>query len=67
MYEGRCFVTNLFFALLQITNVIICHKVTHEYSESIERRRWLIVLDVLETDKAADYGALYGGGADLYG
>ena len=43
-------------SLLSITSVNICHKVTHKYREVIEERWWLISMDVIDTDEAAEDG-----------
>ena len=52
MEEGENCVTHFFCALLQINNVNICHKVTHEYIEVIGERWWLIAMDIIDTEKA---------------
>ena len=55
MEEGKICVTHFFGALSQITNVNICHKVTHEYIEVIRERWWLIFMDIIDTEMADGY------------
>ena len=51
---------------MKITNLNICHKVTHEYPKVIEGGQCLIAMDILYTDKADKYGVVYDDGAALY-
>ena len=50
---------------MQITNVNIYHKVTHEYREVIEGMWWLIIIDVRNTEEAAEDIVVNDDGADL--
>ena len=52
MEEAKNFVAHLFFVLLHINSVNICHKVTHKYLEVIYKRWGLIDIDVFDTEKA---------------
>ena len=61
----KSFVTHLFCALLQMTNVNICHKITHKYLEVVLGRWWFNIMDVLDTKNADEDGVVNDNGAAL--
>ena len=65
MERTKCFVSRSFFSLDKIPKIKICHMVAKEHPESIEGRRRLIDVDLLDSEEASEDASIYHDDADL--
>ena len=65
MDKTTCFVSRSFFSLEEIHKIKICHMVAKEHPEVIEGRRWLIAVDVLDSEEAAEDASIIHDDSDL--
>ena len=63
--QNKSFCLSLIFFLDQISKIKICHMVVKEHPEVIEGRRWLISMDVLDSEEATEDNYFDSDGAAL--
>ena len=56
----------IFFSPDEITKINICHMIAKEHPEVIEGTRWLINVDIIDSDQASEDYAIDHDDADLY-